>query len=99
MWRVLKVNTSRGGMKRLMEEVAAQHAKTVHYSASIGIRVGGENSKVTKDTGFCLVALQSFFGKKRVKEEADCAKRRVQEVTGWNDPVEGKAKGAGPSNQ
>ena len=33
------------------------------------------------------------FGVVRVrlrKEEADCTERRVQEVTGWNDPVEEK---------
>ena len=86
-------------MKRLMEESTARHVETIHYLSSVGIRVVGENTKTAIDVGSWSVVLQSFFGKKRVKEEADCAKRRVQEVTGWNDPVEGKAKGAGPSNQ
>ena len=36
----LRWNTSRGGMKQLMEEAAARHAEAIHYSASAGIRVG-----------------------------------------------------------
>ena len=35
---------ARGGMKRLMEEAAARHSETVHYSASAGIRVEGSES-------------------------------------------------------
>ena len=36
----LKWNSSRGGMKRLMEEAAVRHVEAIHYSASDGIRVG-----------------------------------------------------------
>ena len=36
----LNSNDGRGDMKRLMEEAAARHAETVHYSALAGIRVG-----------------------------------------------------------
>jgi hypothetical protein len=39
-------------MKRLMEEAAARHAETVHYSASAGIRVGGEETRKMTDSGF-----------------------------------------------
>ena len=35
--RARDLNVGRGGMKRLMEEVAARHAETVDYSASAGI--------------------------------------------------------------
>ena len=37
--RVLNLNIVRKEMKRLMEEATARHAKTIHYSASAGIRV------------------------------------------------------------
>jgi hypothetical protein len=50
--KMLEFNVGRGGMKRLMEEAAAHHAETVHYSASAGIRVGGEESRKAKDSGF-----------------------------------------------
>ena len=65
----------------------ARHAETRHYSASAGIRVGGENAKTGKDTGFWPVVLEGFSRKRLVKEEADCAERRVREVTGWDDSV------------
>ena len=68
-------------MKRLMEEDAARNAETVYYLESADIRVGVENGKKTKDTGFWLVVLEGFSGKTLVKEEADRVERRVQEVT------------------
>jgi hypothetical protein len=51
MRRMLELNVGRGGMKRTMEEATARHAETVHYSASAGIRVGGEETRKTKDSG------------------------------------------------
>ena len=50
--RALDLNVGRGGMKRLMEEAEARHAKTVHYSASAGIRVRSDEGRKTKDSGF-----------------------------------------------
>ena len=37
------------GMKRLVEEAAARHADAIHYSASVGIRVGGSEGEKMKD--------------------------------------------------
>ena len=39
-------------MKQLMEEAAARHAETIHYSASVGIQVGSDEVRKTKDSGF-----------------------------------------------
>ena len=50
--RALELNAGRGGMKRLMEEAAARHAETIHYSASAGIRVGSDEVWKTKDSAF-----------------------------------------------
>jgi hypothetical protein len=88
--KMLDLNVGKGGMKRLMEEAAARHAETVHYSASAGIRVGGEESRKAKDSGFWPSMLEGLAGVRLKKEEADRAERRVQKVTGWNDPVEEK---------
>ena len=96
----------------MMEETAARHAETVHYSGLPGIRK-------TKEAGFLLLMLEGLAGVWLRKEEADCAERRVREVTGWSHPVEektgfleaacqnykvlvedkcaGKTRGAGPS--
>jgi hypothetical protein len=87
---MLELNVGRGVMKRLMEEAAARHAETVHYSASAGIRVRGEESWKAKDSGFRPSVLESLAGVQLRKEEADRAEKRVQEVTGWTDPVEEK---------
>ena len=47
--------------------------------------------------------LEDLSGMRLRKEEAACAERRVQEVTGWSDLVEdtcaGMSGGAGPSNR
>jgi hypothetical protein len=51
-WKMLELSVGKDGMKRLMEKAAARHAETVHYSASTGIRVGGEESWKEKDSGF-----------------------------------------------
>ena len=45
-------NTGRDGMKRLMEEAAARHAKAVYYLMSAGIRVRGDGNLKPKDSGF-----------------------------------------------
>jgi hypothetical protein len=73
-----------------MEEAAARPAETVHYSASAGIRVGGEETWKTKDSGFWPTVLGGLAEVRLKKEEADRAERRVKEVTGWSDPVEEK---------
>jgi hypothetical protein len=87
---MLELNVGKGGMKRLMEEPAARHAETVHYSASAGIRVGGEESRKAKDSRFWPSVLKGLTGVRLKKEEADRAERLVQEVTGWSDPVDEK---------
>jgi hypothetical protein len=88
--RMLDVNVGRGGMKRLMEAAAARHAETVHYSASAGIRVGGEESRKAKNSDFWPSVLEGLAGVRLKKEEADCAEKRVWEATGWSDLVEEK---------
>jgi hypothetical protein len=84
---MLELNVGRGGMKRLMEEAAARHAETVHYSASAGIRVGAEETRKVTDSGFWATVLGGLTGVRLKREEADRAEKRVQEVTGWSDPV------------
>ena len=88
--KALELNTGRGGMRRLMEEAVARHAETVHYSATAGIRVGGDECRKMKDSGFWPLVLEGLSGVRLKKEEADRAEQRVQEVTRWNDPVEEK---------
>ena len=77
-------------MKRLMEEAAARHAETVHYSASAGIRVGGSEARKANEAGFWPTILEGLAGARLRKDEADRAKKRVREITGWSDPVEEK---------
>jgi hypothetical protein len=88
--RMLELNVGRGGMKRLMEEAAARHAETVHYSASAGIRVGGEETRKMIDSRFWPTVLGGVTGVRLKKEKADRAEKQVKEVTGWSDPVEEK---------
>ena len=71
-----------------MEEMVAPHAETVHYSASVGIRVGSDEGRKTKDSGFWQLVLKGLARVQLRKEEADRAERQVHEVTGWGDPVE-----------
>jgi hypothetical protein len=87
---MLELNVRRGGMKRLMEEAATRHVETVHYSASAGIRVGGEEIRKVTDSGFWPAVLGGLTGVRLVKEEADRTKKRVKEAIGWGDPVEEK---------
>ena len=68
--RALNLNVGRGGMKRLMEEAAARHAETVHYSASVGIRVGGGEAQKTNKAGFWPMMLEGLAGARLKKEEA-----------------------------
>jgi hypothetical protein len=68
---MLELNVGKGGMKRLMEEAAACHAETVHYSASAGIWVGGEESQKAKDSRFWPSVLEGLAGVRLRKEEAD----------------------------
>ena len=75
-------------MKRLMEEAAARHVETIHYSASTGILVGEKATKPDSNSGFWPVILETLSGGKLQKEEAEHADERVREVTGWSDPVE-----------
>ena len=77
-------------MKKLMEEAAARHVEVVNYSVSAGIRVGGDETRKAKDSGFWPLVLEGLFGVRLKKEEADCAEQRVQEVIGWDDLVEEK---------
>ena len=88
--RALELNVGRGGMKRLMGEAATRYVKTVHYSASVGIWVGSDEVRKTKDSRFWPLMLVGRAGVRLRKEEADRAERRVREVTGWSDPVEEK---------
>ena len=89
-WRALELNVGRGGMKLLMEEVAARHAETIHYSASARIWVGSDEVRTMKNSGFWPLMLEGLAGVRLRKEEADRAERRVRKVTGWSDPVEEK---------
>mgnify|MGYP000512341434 CR=1 FL=1 len=78
-------------MKRIMDEAAAQHVEVIHYSWSVGIRVGGDKCvRIGNDTKFWLVVLEGFSRKKLSKEEADRVERWIREVTVWNDRMEEK---------
>ena len=50
--RALELNVGRGGMKRIMEKATTHHAKTIHYSALVGIRVGSDEVWNAKNSGF-----------------------------------------------
>jgi hypothetical protein len=78
--RMLELNVGREGMKRLMEEAATRHAEIVHYSASAGIRVGGEETRKMTDSGFWPTVLGGLTGVQLRKEKADRAEKRVKEV-------------------
>ena len=43
-----------------------------------------------KDPPFWPLELEGLFGMRLKREEVDCAKQRIQEVTGWDDLVEEK---------
>ena len=88
--RALDLNVRRGGMKRLMEEAAARHVETIHYSVTAGIWVRNNEVRKTNEAGFWSLMLDGLAGVRLRKEEANHAERRVQEVTGWSDPIEEK---------
>ena len=60
--RALDLSVGRGGMKRLMEEAAARHQETVHYSASAGIRVRSNETRKTNEAGFWPLMLEGLVG-------------------------------------
>ena len=60
--RTLDLKVGRGGMKRLMKEAVAHHAETVHYSASVGIRVGGGEARKMNEAGFWTFILEGLVG-------------------------------------
>ena len=62
----------------MMEEAAARHAETVHYSASAGIQVGGNEARKESKTGFWPTVLEGLAGARLKKEEADRAEKRVR---------------------
>ena len=74
----------------MIEEVAARHAETVHYSTSTGIRVGSDEARKTNKARFLPLMLEGLAGARLRKVESDRAEKRVREVTGWSDPVEEK---------
>ena len=74
-------------MTRLMEEATTRHIKAVHYSASASICIGENPTKPNSKPGFLPVILETLFGGRLQKGEAECADQRVREVTGWSDPV------------
>ena len=51
-WKALEFNTGPDGIKLLMEEAAARHAEAIHYSASVGIWVKGNEGQKAKYFGF-----------------------------------------------
>ena len=76
------MNIGRGGMKQLMEEAATRHAEAVHYLASAGIRVGSNDGRKMKESGFWPLVLEGLSGVRLKREEVDRADQQVQEVTG-----------------
>ena len=75
-------------MKRLMEEVAARHVETIHYSASTGIRVREKAVEFDSKPGFWPVILETLTEGSLQKGEVERAEECVHEVAGWSDPVE-----------
>ena len=69
-------------MKSLMEQPAALNTEAIHYSMSVGIRVGGEKGIGSRsNTELCPLVIEGLFGVKLRKEEADRAEKGVQEGT------------------
>ena len=76
--RPLNVNTGRGDIKRIMEEVAARNAEANHYSASTGIHVGGEKGAASRSNiGFWPLVLEGFLGVRLRKEETDRTEKGI----------------------
>ena len=79
---MLDVNFEQGDMKSLMEEAATRHIEAIHYSASVGIRVGEKVAKPNTKPEFWPVVLKTLSGGRLQKREADRAEERVRKVTG-----------------
>ena len=79
--KAIQLNTGRSGMKRLKDEAVARHAEAIHYSASAGIQVGGNEDRKTRDSGFWPLMLEGLFGVRLKREEADRTEQRIWEVT------------------
>ena len=88
--RPLEMNFRHGGMKRLMEEAVARHAKVAHYLASSEIWVGSDEGRKTEDSRFWPLVIEGLADVRLRKEEADRGEKRLREVTGWDDLVEEK---------
>ena len=90
--RPLNTNFGRGGMKKLMEEMEENKVNSVYYSSSAGIRAGHETRAQESQVGeFWPIILNQVGKGKLCMDEALKAERRVQEMTGWEDPVEEKS--------
>ena len=72
--RALELNVGRGGMKRLMGEAATRYVKTVHYSASVGIWVGSDEVRKTKDSRFWQKMLEGLAGVQLRKKKRTASK-------------------------
>ena len=64
-------------MKRLMEEVRAQHVEVVHYSSLPGIKVGREARGREEELKFWAPIVGSLSNVKIKKDEVDQAEKRI----------------------
>ena len=101
MGRMLELNIGRGGIKRLMKEVAARHVEAIHYSASTSIFVASG----TRD----LLRKEAEERRSRPRRKSSMRWHQIEENTVFieaayeiyevlvDDKRAGKAGGAGPS--
>ena len=86
--RPLNTNFSRGGMKKLMEESEENKVNNIYYSSSAGIQAGHETRARQSEVGeFWPIILNQVGRGKLCMNEAFKAKRRVQAMIGWEDPM------------
>jgi hypothetical protein len=62
----------------------------IYVFTVISYYTANKETRMTKDSGIWPSVLESLVGVRLRKGEADRAEKRVQEVTGWSDPVEEK---------